>query len=108
MRQKKTISAISGGRYHDAPGLLEEALRECRNVITNLPDIGGDENPLTTALVWDRRLAPAGTGCSRSVGYPSKRPGKISRDLCDPIALDEPARWTGYIPPGDHGDEGIL
>jgi hypothetical protein len=38
-------------RYRDAPGLFGEALDECRNIITALPDIGGDENPLTMALV---------------------------------------------------------
>jgi hypothetical protein len=37
--------------YREASGIYEDALGECRNVIAALPDIGGDENPLTMALV---------------------------------------------------------
>jgi hypothetical protein len=48
---KEDLTRYLGRRYPDAPGLFEEALHECRNVIAALPDIGGDENPLTMALV---------------------------------------------------------
>lgn len=50
---REDLIGYLGRRYGSdaAPGLYEDALGECRKVIAALPDIGGDENPLTMALV---------------------------------------------------------
>jgi hypothetical protein len=70
---KEDLIRYLGHRYPDAPGLFEEALDECRNIIAALPDIGGDENPLTMALVgsaiglgWYRVLKSRGVSLEKA------------------------------------------
>lgn len=70
-----------------APVLYEEAVRECRTIIATLPDIGGDENPLTFSLVG----SAIGLGWYRVLRAHGVSPDAAGRDIYGIFAILMPS-----------------